>query len=153
MAGIAGDKRDQPYSPPVFALPNISQNLHMFLWVARNIMKIPIRIFWLGIAMVAASTAAFPWVTGYGTILYQVIVLGAWSIVAAVTSQPYADLHHGPVWSVALLLNVCLFAFPALMVFFVCRRRWPRLSVLGILGWTVFYLMCLFALFPAIDGP
>jgi len=116
-------------------------------------MTLPGRALALGIAVVAASTAALPSVTGYGTVLYQSVVLSAWGLVAASTSGRYADLHHGPVWFAALLLNVGVFLVPALTVFFTSRRRWPRVGSVGLLAWTAFYLMSLFVLFPVTDGP
>jgi hypothetical protein len=103
--------------------------------------------------MVAASTALLPWITGYGTVLFQVVVLGAWSIVAAVTSTTFADQHHGPMWVVALLLNVTMFFLPGLAIFHLIRNQWPRLGAVGLSAWVVFYLLALFFLFPATDGP
>jgi len=116
-------------------------------------MTLPGRALAFGIAVVAASTAALPTVTGYGTVLYQNVVLSAWGFVAAVTSERYADLHHGPVWSVALLLNVGVFLVPAFMIFFIGRRRWPKVGSVALLAWTASYLLFLFVLFPATDGP
>jgi len=116
-------------------------------------MTLPGRALAAGIAGVAASTAALPTVTGYGTVLCQSVVLTAWGLVAAVASGRYADLHHGPVWFVALLLNVGVFSVPALAIFFLARRRWPKVSSIGLLAWTAFYLLSLFVLFPATDGP
>jgi hypothetical protein len=104
-------------------------------------------------AVVGVSTIALPWIHGYGTGLFQIVVLGAFAIVAAVSSNAYADLHHGPVWCVALSINVLLFIIPAALIFFATNGRWPRASTTGILTWCIFYLACLFILFPATDGP
>jgi hypothetical protein len=104
-------------------------------------------------AVVAASTAVLPWIGGYGTHLFQLVVLDAWAIVAALTSDRYADLHHGPMWMLALLINVFLFVVPAGLFFLAAHRRWPRASAIGVAIWCVFYLRCLFVLFPATDGP
>ncbi len=38
---------------------------------------------------VGARNASLPSVTGYGTVLFQTIILGAWGIVAALTSGKY----------------------------------------------------------------
>jgi hypothetical protein len=57
------------------------------------------------VGLVTASTAALPFVTGYGTILSQFIVLGAWSILAAATSGAFADQNHAYFWPVAAILN------------------------------------------------
>jgi hypothetical protein len=115
--------------------------------------SLPGRVLSAGTALVAASTVALPWITGYGTVLYLNVVLSAWGVVAAAASGKYADLHHGPVWFVAFLLNIGAFLVPGLAIFYSTRRRWPRLSAIGLLAWTAFYLMSLFVLFPATDGP
>ena len=78
---------------------------------------IPRTILLGGLVLVAASAAVLPGVTGYGTELSQFVVLGAWSLVAAVTSSVFADLHREFVWPVAALVNVVLFGVPALVVF------------------------------------
>ena len=115
--------------------------------------RTPGRILWLCLAGVALSTVVLPWIRGYGTILYQLVVLGAWGIVAAITSGRYADLHHAPVWVVAFSINVFCFLVPTSLFYLATRRRWPRASSVGIAVWCVFYLGCLFVLFPATDGP
>jgi len=103
--------------------------------------------------MIAASTAAFPSITGYGTNLFQAVALNAWVIVAAITSGLYADTHHPIVWSVALMLNLLLFLIPAAGVWLVAKKRWPVACSVAILSWSLFYLASLFWLFPATDGP
>jgi hypothetical protein len=113
----------------------------------------PTRVLWVATGVVGASTALLPWVTGYGTILFQVVVLGAWGAVAAMTSGPYADTHHGPLWLIALLLNVVLFLIPAGIVWLVSRKRWQSFCSGTIALWCCFYLASLFFLFQATDGP
>ena len=103
--------------------------------------------------VVLASTALLPSITGYGTVLFQVVVLGAWGIVAALTSGLFADLHHPVVWIVAAALNLLLFALPTTAIYFSTRTRWPLLGGCAIGAWLAFYLASLFALFPATDGP
>jgi hypothetical protein len=115
--------------------------------------RIHVQVLLLCGAVVAVSTLLLPWVRGYGTIQYQMVVLGAWGVVAAITSGRFADLHHGPVWAVALLINVLCFLLPAGLFFLAARRRWPGAVGVGIGLWCVFYLACLFILFPATDGP
>lgn len=107
----------------------------------------------LGAVAVAASTVVLPWVGGYGTVLFQVVVLEAWRLLSAVTSDQYADLHHGPLWMIALALNVTLFLVPAAVVWFAMRHRWPKSCATAIIGWCALYLASLFFLFPATDGP
>jgi hypothetical protein len=92
-------------------------------------------------------------VHGYGTVLLQVVVLGAWGIVARASSGQYADFHHTVVMVVALVLNVTFFLIPAGLLYFATRRRWPTLAVIAIPVWCVIYLACLFVLFAATDGP
>ncbi len=104
-------------------------------------------------SLVALSTAVLPSVTGYGTTLFQIVVLGAWSIVAHLSSGAFADQHQGPVWFVTLILNVVLFLVPALAVYVPGRKRLPMLTVVVLLSWLSFYLASLFFLSPATDGP
>jgi hypothetical protein len=113
----------------------------------------PSRILLACSALVALSTIAFPWIQGYGTILGQVVVLGAWGVVAALTSGRYADLHHGIVWTVALFLNVLIFSIPAGLFYAAMHRRLPRAFGLTVAVWCLLYLGCLFVLFRATIGP
>jgi uncharacterized membrane protein len=92
-------------------------------------------------------------VTGYGTVLFQVVVLGACQIVAGLTSEEFADHHHGPVWFIALLLNLVLFFIPAVVAWLFLRRRAPALCSILLSGWCLFYVASLFMLFRATDGP
>jgi len=108
-------------------------------------------VAWAGV--IAVSTAFLPWITGYGTVLFQVIVFGAWAIVAAVSSATFADQNHGPMWLVAVVLNVAVFSLPGFAMLFLTRNRCPRLGVVGLSAWAAFYLLALFVLFPATDGP
>lgn len=66
--------------------------------------------------VVALSTLILPSVKGYGTVLFQTVVLGAWGILAATTSDQYADPHHAQVWTLALVLNVLMFLIPASLI-------------------------------------
>ena len=113
----------------------------------------PARVLLTCSALVAASTLLLPAVGGYGTILFQIVVLNAWDLVARVTSERYADLHHTPMWGMALLLNLLLFLVPACAYYRLCRRRWPTACAIGLACWCAFYLSALFFLFPATDGP
>lgn len=106
-----------------------------------------------GTSVVALSTSALPFVTGYGTILSQVLVLGAWSLVASVTSGAFANQHHEAVWPAALLLNLLAYGAPMLPLRFSLKWASPAVRVGGIIVWTAFYLAALFVLFPATDGP
>lgn len=104
-------------------------------------------------ALVGLSTVLLPSVTGYGTVLCQIVVLNAWSIVARITSGKFADQHHAPVWVVAFFLNLTLYLVPATGIWIGLRKDKSLLCMISISGWCLFYLSCLFVLFPATDGP
>jgi hypothetical protein len=93
----------------------------------------PKRMRLLCAAVVALSTVAFPWIHGYGTILFQLVVLVPRGIVAAIISGRYADLHHNPVWALALCLNVLLFLIPAGLFYLTTWRRWPGAFGAGVM--------------------
>jgi hypothetical protein len=103
--------------------------------------------------LVAASTAGLPYVIGYGTAQFQLVVLGAWSIIAHLSSGKIADQHHGVLWAVAFLRNIICFNVVAVPMWLLTRKRFPKSSAFLIICWTVFYLATLFVLFPATDGP
>src|SRR6266704_5590562 len=107
----------------------------------------PTRILSAAASVVGASTVALPSVMGYGTILFQAVALGAWGIVAAITSGLYADTHHPIVWSVALVVNLLLFLIPAVSIWLAARNRWPVGCSVAISAWCVFYLASLFGSF------
>jgi hypothetical protein len=113
----------------------------------------PNRTLLASLGVVAASTIAFPSVRGYGTVLFQVVLFNAWAIVAAATSQLYADQHREPVLILALVLNVALYAIPATLIWALTRGKWPRVSTWLMLCWCAFYLASLFVIFRATDGP
>ena len=115
--------------------------------------KTPTRFLLSGLALVALSTAALPYITGYGMQLMQIVVLGAWALLAAVTSSTFADQNHSFLWPIAAVLNVALFSILALPVYLIFRRRAQLFASLFLMAWLVFYLACLFVLFPATDGP
>jgi glucan phosphoethanolaminetransferase (alkaline phosphatase superfamily) len=104
-------------------------------------------------AVVAGSTVGLPYVTGYGTELFQLVALGAWSIIARLSSGKFADQHHGVLWMVAFLLNIVCFAVIAVPLWLLTRRRLPKFGAFLIICWMVFYVAMLFVLFPATDGP
>jgi hypothetical protein len=115
--------------------------------------RAPTLAFLGALATVAASTCAFPLVSGYGTLLFQLVVLGGWSLLAAVTSGTFADQHHAVLWPIVVLVNVFVFSLVAGPVYFAMRRRGPQSCALMLAVWLVFYLCSLFFLFPATDGP
>lgn len=114
---------------------------------------LPTRVLLVCLALVVASTFALPYVTGYGTRLFQVVVLGAWSIVAKTTSGAFADQHDLVVWSLSGVLNILGFSIPSLPTYFILHRRAPAATSVALIAWLIFYLGCLFILYPATDGP
>ena len=104
------------------------------------------------IALVAASTAALPYVRGYGTTLFQFVALGAAAIVESMASSS-GDGHLTAVWLVALLVNLASYLIPLVLLHLFKKRASASLRVGVIFVWTVFYLAALFVLFPARDGP
>ena len=80
--------------------------------------------------VIAASTFALPSVTGYGTVLYQFVVLSAWAMI-----------------------NLLYFLAPVAVIWLSARKRWPVFVAVATCIWCGFYLLCLFRLFPATDGP
>jgi hypothetical protein len=113
----------------------------------------PTKVLLAAACMVGASTAALPSVTGYGTIVFQIVAFSAWDIAVSITSGRYVDRHHALLWSVALILNLALFLIPATGIWFAARKRWSVACSVAILAWCMFYLASLFWLFPATDGP
>lgn len=111
------------------------------------------KVLFASSVLVAGSTAALPYVGGYGTRLFQLVVIGAWLIIERFSSGLFADQHHGLLWTVAFFLNMILFAIVAVPLWLLTRRQLPKLSPFLIMCWTVFYLAMLFILFPATDGP
>jgi hypothetical protein len=94
-----------------------------------------------------------PLVSGYGTVLGQVVALGGWGLLASVSSGTFADQHHPFVWLVAAALNIALFSIVAVPTYFMLRRRAPRSYAILAVLWLALYVCCLFVLFPATDGP
>ena len=113
----------------------------------------PTKVLIVAACMVGASTAPLLNVAGYGTILGQIVVLGAWFMVASITSGLYADTHHFVLWPVAVVLNLTLYLVPATGIWLAVRKRWPPWCSVVIVVWLMFYVASLFWLFPATDGP
>ena len=107
----------------------------------------------VGISLVALSTVFFPFIYGYGMMLFQLVVLLAWSVVAAVSSGVFADQHHEFIWPIAVLLNVAFFAIVAVPIWLIAKTRMPKAGSVVLVVWTLFYVASLFWLFPATDGP
>lgn len=115
--------------------------------------KTTLRLLLATMVLVAASTIFLPKVSGFGTILYQLVVLGAWQIVAIASSGTFVDQNHSVLWVVALILNVLLFLTPVVVAGPIAINRWPRVFQVCLVLWTGFYICALFFLFPATTGP
>jgi hypothetical protein len=111
------------------------------------------RTLWFSLIVVAVSTAAMPFIKGLGTVLSLVVKLNAWTLFASATSSMYADQHHQFLWPIAAILNVALFSLVAVPSYFVFRRRASNFTLAFLALWLIFYLCCLFFLFPATHGP
>ena len=105
------------------------------------------------VGVVGLSSLFLPFVGGYGTVLFQIVVLNGAAIAARLTSSAFAVRNRELIWGAALLLNVAAFAIPAALIWLGSRKWWPGLSVGLLCGWCAFYLASLFVLFPATDGP
>jgi len=115
--------------------------------------KSPDKVLLIAAVSVALTTATFPYIGGYGTGLFQLIVLGAWGLVAHFSSGLSADRHQSVLWSVTLVLNMVAFLAIAIPIWAVFRNRAPRVSSLATFCWLLFYVSMLYFLFPATNGP
>ena len=131
----------------------VSQKHKLIFSLLDHAMKRPDRIFITSATAVALSTAAFPYVPGYGTRLFQAVILGAWSLIARLSSGQFADHHTGIVWVVTFLLNMIGFSSLAAPTWAIFRNRAPNLASILVICWTIFYVAMLFVLFPATTGP
>jgi hypothetical protein len=111
------------------------------------------RAFLLASVAVAASTAAFPSVSGYGTVLFQLVVFTAWALLERATSGTYAAQHHGVLWIIAAIVNVVAFWILAVPLWALLRRHSQVIAFLALTGFWAVYIASLFWLFPATDGP
>jgi NhaP-type Na+/H+ or K+/H+ antiporter len=102
---------------------------------------------------VALSGFALPFVTGYGTVLFQAVVLGGWALLAKTTSGRFADQNHGVLWPLVFSLNLFVFVLPAAAMWLPLRRRLPGVAAVLLTCWALLYVAMLFVLFPATDGP
>jgi hypothetical protein len=57
-------------------------------------LKTPDNVFLTSAATVALSTATLPYITGYGTVLFPLVVLGASSLDAHFSSGLFAEHNH-----------------------------------------------------------
>jgi hypothetical protein len=103
--------------------------------------------------LVVASTVGLARVTSYGTIFYQLVSLSAWAILAKLASGAYANTHDTVLWIVASATNLTVFLIPEAVIWFSTRKRWPVICFIATCVWCGFYLLSLFWLFPATDGP
>ena len=106
-----------------------------------------------GVALVAASTAALPFVRGYGTTLFQFVWFSAAAIIEAATSNPSMTDRQPTLWLIALVINLTTYLAPLVLAHLCMKRASVGVRVGAIFVWTAFYLAALFILFPATDGP
>ncbi len=115
--------------------------------------SVPTYALLLSVFAVALSTISLSFVSGFGTVLGQVVALGAWSLLSAISSGAFADQNHQFLWPIAAVLNTVLYSIVAVPAFFIFRRRSVSVTIGFLIIWVAFYLACLFVLFPATDGP
>jgi hypothetical protein len=108
---------------------------------------------WATTAVVGAATLVCPFLSGYGTVLGQIVGLGGYILLEALLTTEMAEKHIPLIWVVAIVINVGLYFVPALELLHATRKRWPTACVTLLIAWCLFYLACLFVLFPATDGP
>jgi hypothetical protein len=107
------------------------------------------------VAIIIAFLAAmlFPWITGFGTVLFQMIIFClAWRIVAIVLHVSPIE-HEYLVIATCGVINASVVGIAVCMLHFATQRlsRWVFQACLLI--FVVLYLCCLFILWPATDGP
>jgi hypothetical protein len=107
----------------------------------------------VAVAAVAISALFLPGVTGYGTRWFQVVTLYGWHFAQKLTSSDFVYGHRYFGWVAAGIVSTALFAIPTFIVWLICRSRWSSGGRWLIAIWCAFYLACLFALFPATEGP
>jgi hypothetical protein len=74
-------------------------------------------------------------------------------MLAHLTSDRYADTHHLVLWTMATVINLVAFFIPESVIWFSTHKRWPGICSVATCVWCGFYLLALFRLFPATDGP
>jgi hypothetical protein len=104
-------------------------------------------------AVAAVSTVGLPYVTGYGTVLDQLVVFGAWAIIARLSSGMFVEHHHSYLWAVAFLLNMIGFCVVAVPLWLLSRYRLLKWGLFLSICWSAFWVAMLFLLFPATIGP
>jgi hypothetical protein len=62
-------------------------------------------------------------------------------------------MNHWALWPIVGIINIMVFAIPALGLWLAGQKRWPLWCSIAILAWCAFYIASLFWLFPANDGP
>jgi hypothetical protein len=105
------------------------------------------------VCVIAASTFAFPKLNNNVTTLCLLIILGAWSILARLTSENFVHSHQLIMWIMAAVINLLYFLAPVAVIWLLARKRWPVFVSVAICVWCGFYLLCLFRLFPANFAP
>ena len=116
-------------------------------------MSIADKVFFVSSLTVAGSTAGLWLVTGYGTWFLQLVVFGAYALIARLSSNMFAEHHHGTWLAVTFLLNMVSFSVVGVPLWMVARKHFPKSGTLLLICWTAFYVSMLFILFPATDGP
>jgi hypothetical protein len=113
-------------------------------------MTSPTKALLAGTIVVGCAPLAL-WHLEIATHLAYIVMFGAAGILARLSSEQFVDTHHGWLFTGMAILNLALFLIVAVPIWASVRRRNPKLASTLIACWSVFYLACLFFLFPA--GP
>ena len=110
-------------------------------------------ILLIAISLVAVSSVFLTQVSGYGTILYQVVMLSSALLVNGFTNEPLSEV--GKSWFILSLVfvNLLLFLIPTLTVWGICKSRWPKFTSIIVATFSAVFILSLYVLFPATDGP
>ena len=110
----------------------------------------PGRVLLGSAAIVMLSTVFLPWSGGNETVLGQDLMFSAYALaIRYIPPGDYAFFNHPLIWIFGLVLNLLCFLIPAGLLYWIARRRWPRVSQTTLMVWCAFYLCSLFVLFPA----
>jgi hypothetical protein len=142
-------------SAPLHILANYHLPLNRALGKQINFMPrftVPTTILLIAISLVAVNSVFLPQVSGYGTILYQVVMLSSALLVNGFTNIPLSEV--GKYWFILALVfvNLILFLIPTLTVWGIGKNRWPKFTSITVAVFSIVFILSLYVLFPATDG-
>jgi hypothetical protein len=113
---------------------------------------VPTTFLLFAITLVAVNSIFLPQVSGYGTILYQIVIISSAMLVNGFTNAPLSEV--GKHWFILALVfvNLTLFLIPTLIVWGIGKRRWPKFTSIAVATFSAVFILSLYVLFPATDG-